>query len=407
MKTLLIISWRNIWRNPQRSFVMIVAIMAGLWGGLMAASLAQGLMNQRFRTGVEQEYSHLQIHHPEFIKQDNAKYVIDKREELSNHLDNDELVAAWSGRTIVSGMMGTATLTSGVTIKGIDPEMEAQTTFLDKNIIDGSYLEESARNPVLIGRSLAEKTKTRPGSRIVLTFQDLEGELASASFRVSGVFQTANSYFDETNVFVLKQDIGQYLGKEMVVNEIAIVLNDLDQVSEFARTYASKYPELEIRTWSQLSPQLAFYNELGSTMFMIILMIILMALAFGLMNTMLMSVIERIRELGMLMSIGMSKRRVFVMILLETTFLTLTGAFGGMLVGYTTVHIFQNKGINLGNVGGDSLTDFGFEPIIYPELAPSYGLILPILVIITAFATSIYPALKAIRLKPAEAVRQE
>lgn len=401
------ISWRNIWRNPLRSFTMIIAIMAGLWGGLFAASLAGGLISQRFKTGVEQEFSHLQIHHPEFIIEHHPQFVIEDAEKIARHLNQDKLVRAYSARSMVNGMLASANLTNGVNVRGIDPEMETATTGLGSNIVAGEYLSHELRNPVLIGHALATRMKVEPGSRVVLTFQDLNNELVSVACRVAGIFRTANSMFDEQNIYMMHRDLNALLGRDEIVNEIAIVLEDLEQADAFAQNYRELFPQYTTRTWAELSPQMALYTQMGMTMFMVILFIILLALAFGLLNTMLMSVFERVKELGMLMSIGMSKGRVFSMILFETIFLTLTGASLGMLLGWATTSWLGNRGMNLAVVGGDSLESFGFEAMIYPELEPSFYAILTLLVIFTALATAIYPALKALRLRPAEAVRAE
>jgi putative ABC transport system permease protein len=405
MNMLLKISWRNIWRNRQRSVIMILAITAGLWGGLFAAALAMGLIDQRFRTGIEQEFSHVQIHNPEFLKENNPKYFIDISPEIFDRLRDDQHVQAFSGRTLVNGMIATANQTKGINIMGIDPDQEAETTSLDQNLIEGNYLDETVRNPVLIGRSLAESMKAGVGSRVVLTFQDLDNELVSVACRINGIFQTANTMFDESNIYMLQSDLNELLGDENIVNQIAIVLEDYRESDSFVEGLRTVYPDLTIRTWAEISPQLSLYYQMGMTMFLIILIIILMALAFGLLNTMLMSVFERIRELGMLMSIGMSKRRVFLMIVFETIFLTITGAIVGMLVGVTTIKMVSKNGINLAPLGGDTLQDFGFEPVIYPFLDGSLIVYLTLLVILTALLTGIYPALKAIRLQPAEAVR--
>ncbi len=407
MKMLIKISWRNIWRNRQRSFTMIMAITAGLWGGLFAASIAMGLMDQRFKTGIEQEFSHVQIHDPEFLKENNPKYEIETWETIRNDLSQNEDVVAFSGRTLVNGMVASANLTRGVSILGIDPGPEAQTTSLENNLVEGEYLDEGTRNPVLIGKRLAGKMKARTGSRIVLTFQDLNNELVSVSCRVSGIYQTANTMFDESNIYVLQSDLNSHIGGEGIVNEVALLLTDHEKSAQFAERYQEKYPELTIRNWAEISPQLGFYNEMGMTMFMMILVIILLALAFGLLNTMLMSVFERVKELGMLMSIGMNKKRVFLMIVFETIFLTLSGALGGMFAGYITLLLLKNNGLNLGAVGGESLNEFGFEAIVYPQIEPSFFMLLTVLVVITAVATGIYPALKALRLRPAEAVKMD
>ncbi|MFN2395287.1 MAG: ABC transporter permease [Bacteroidales bacterium] len=407
MITLLKISWRNVWRNRQRSTTMILAITAGLWGGLFAASIAMGLMNQRFETGIEQEISHVQIHNPEYIAERNPEYNITNWEELYNQLDTAEVVMHYSGRSLVNGMIGSANLTKGITIMGVDPEKEAKTSNLENNVIDGKYFSNSNQPDILIGRSLSDKLKIQTGSRVVLTFQDLENEIVSVACRVSGIFRTANTMFDESNVYMRQTDLNQLLGKQNIVNQIAIILNDYELSQEFADKYDEKYPELTVRPWLEISPQMGFYYEMGMAMFMIILIIILLALAFGLLNTMLMSVFERIRELGILMSIGMNKKRIFMMILFETIFLTLTGAIIGMLAGHFTVNILRKNGIDFAAVGGDALNQYGFETVVYPELSSSFYIMLTVLVIFTAVATGIYPAIKAIKLKPAEAARTD
>ena len=407
MKTLLKISWRNIWRNPKRSLVMIFAIIIGLWAGIFVSSLMFGLLQARFETSIEQQFSHIQMHNPEFLKDRHLKYGIDQWEKLSSALVADPLLKAFSGRTIANGMLATATITRGVNIIGVDPQAEASTTRLDKNIVEGNYLEEGARHPILVGKALAEITKLQKHSRLVLTFQNFDGELVSASFRVAGIFQTANTMLDEMNVYVLKSDLSAYVGQEMVINEIAIVANDLDQLTDIAGNYRESFPELTIRTWAELSPELGYIQELGQTMLLVTLVIIMFALAFGLVNTMLMSVYERIHELGMLMAVGMNRRRVFGMIMFETAFLTFLGAFGGMVLGIISNLVTGRTGIDLAVVGGDSLNDFGYPSLVYPSLGPHFYVMITGLVIIMVFFTAIFPAVKALRLKPAEAVRKE
>lgn len=404
---LLKISWRNIWRNPKRSMTMVLSIAAGLWGGVFAASIAMGLLDQRFQTGVEQELSHVQIHNPQFLIETNINHHVENWLQIKEQLNNDQRVKAFTGRTIVNGMIASANLTRGVNILGIDPETEAATTRLDQNIIDGEFFGVSTQNPILIGNSLAEKMKARLGTRVVLTFQDANNDLVSISCRVSGIFQTANSMYDEMNIYMLQNDLTEHLGVEGTVSQVALVLYELDQAGELAREYGDMFPELTVRTWAEISPQMAFYNQMGMTMFMIILAIILMALAFGLLNTMLMAVFERTRELGMLMCIGMNKKRIFLMIMFETIFLTVTGSLAGTALAVVSVNLFSERGINMAPVGGDSLQNFGFDPVIYPVIDNSFFAMLAILVILTAVLTAIYPALKALRLRPAEAVRTQ
>ena len=405
MKLLIKIAWRNIWRNRQRSIVMIIAIAAGLWGGLMATSIMVGLVSKRFETGIEQHVSHVQVNHPEFLIDQNVEFYIDDWEALRSYLEKEPEVVAYSGRTQANTMLATANLTSGVQIIGIDPHMENETSAIGENIIEGNYFEEDLRNPLLMGKRLADKVKARPGSRIVLTFQDIDRELISATFRVTGIFQTANSVWDEHHIFLLQNNINEYIGYDSQVNAVHILLDDHRLSADFATRLTEAFPGLAVRMWAEIAPELAFLNEMAGFMMYIILTIILLALAFGLLNTMLMSVFERVKELGMLMAIGMNKRKLFMMIMLETVFLALSGAVAGMLAAWATVRPLSKRGMDLTVIGGDSLTDIGFDAMVHPQLDLTSYIGLTLLVIICALLTAIYPAMKALRLQPAQAVK--
>ncbi len=407
MKVLLKISWLNVWRNTRRSLVMIVAVSIGLWGGIFVSALSSGMILQRFDLSVKQHISHIQVQHPEFLKENHVKYVIADWDALQKSLQEDPTVAGFSGRTLAGGMLATANMTVGISMIGVDAANEAATTGLDDNILQGNYLTDEGRNPVLVGKKLADKTKLQPGSRLVLTFQSVEGELVSASFRVAGIYQTSNGMYDENHVYVRQSDLGPYVGEGATINQVAIIANEMEQVQVLGDRLMHHFPEYSVRTWDDISPELAYMQEMAGMMLMIVLVIILFALSFGLVNTMLMSVFERTRELGMLMAVGMNRKKVFAMIMIETLFLTLMGALGGMLLGFVSIQFFSNTGIDMAAVGGNSLNDFGFPSVVYPHLELSFFFYLMVLVIVTAVLTSIYPALKALKLRPAEAVRKE
>ncbi len=407
MNMMLKISWRNIWRNPKRSLVMVAAITAGLWGGISAASLVFGLLEQRFQTSIEQHISHLQIHHPDYLRDHVVEHRVEDWKALQEYIDNDRAIKTYSMRTTLNGMFSSAHLTGGVHIIGVEPEHEASTTRINDNLTDGSYFSDALRNPVLVGKQLAEKSKLQVGSRLVLTFQDTEGDLVSAAFRVAGIFQTANKQFDESHIYALRSELGHYIDSEVVVNEVALLAMDIEQINPVRERYAEAFPGLTVRSWDEIAPDLYYMQGMANLMMMIILAIILFALAFGLVNTMLMAVFERIRELGVLMAIGMNKKRVFSMIMLETSILSLLGAAGGLLASLFTLSILGSRGLDLAAVGGDSLNEFGFPSFVYPTIEPSFILMLMLMVVATALITAVYPALKAIRLHPAEAVKEE
>lgn len=407
MKTLLKISWRNVWRNKARSLVIIMAIACGLWGGTFATALMTGMIEQKFNSTIRNQVSHIQIHHPEFVRENQTEFVVTGIESLEAKLESSDKVMAWSARTLVNGMIANASMTSGIEIFGIDPARENRTTHFQESLTEGDYFESVSRNPILVGKKLADKMKISTGNRIVLTFQDIHGDITSASFRVCGIYRTSNTANDERNVYVRQSDLLPLLGVDEAVNEVAILLHHIDDVQAFRDELKAEFAGNEIRTWAEISPELSYLNEFTGLMMMILLVIILMALAFGLLNTMLMTIFERTRELGVLISVGMSKKRVFLMILLETTFLVITGSVAGSLLGAFTVSSTGRSGVDLTGFGAEGFSDFGFDAVIFPSLDNSYYLYLAALVLVTSFLASVYPAVKALKLNPADAVRRE
>ena len=407
MGTLLKISWRNVWRNKARSVVIILAVGFGLWGGISTTAFLNGMVTQMIDNGIKKQVSHLQIHNPEFLKERQSEFVLGSVAEIMDELDNSDLVQAYSPRTLTNGMLATASMTSGVEIYGIYADQENSTTSLGGSVIEGDYFTSMAKNQILIGAKLAKKMKVAPGNRVVLTFQDLDGNITSAAFRISGIYRTSNSMNDERFVYVKNEDITILKGDNAGINEIAVLLHDIENVNSFRDELKAGFPENEVRSWAEISPDLSMMHEMSGISMMILLIIILMAMAFGLLNTMLMTIFERTREIGVLMAVGMNKLRVFMMILLETGFLVFTGSLFGVFLGNLTIAVTRRTGIDLTSVGGDTFSDFGIDPVVYPSLNAEFYLNLLILVVITAVLSSIYPAYKALRMNPADAIRKD
>ncbi|MBL4656333.1 MAG: ABC transporter permease [Bacteroidia bacterium] len=362
------------------------------------------MMVQRINTVINNALSHIQIHNPDFLSDNNIIYSIPSVNEITDKLDDDENIKAYTERIILNGMVSSSAGGYGVKITGIIPEHEQHVTTLHRQLIDGKYLEGVKRNPILIGEKLANKLKVKLRSKIVLTFQNDEGEIIAGAYRVAGIYKTVSSKYDEMNVFVKSNDIEDLLGEGDYIHEIAILANDFEMVPEVREQLKRQNPEMLVRSWHELSPELGFTNEMMDQMMYIFISIIMLALAFGIINTMLMAVLERKRELGMLMSVGMNKLRVFTMIVLETIYLSFVGGPLGILLGYLTIRYFNHRGIDL-SVVGEGMKSLGYDVIVYPLLDNNFYFNIAVMVIITAILSSIYPARKALKLNPAEAVR--
>ncbi len=420
-------AWRNIWRNPTRSLVVIGAIAIGVWAALFMSGFATGMARSYVQNAIANIVSHIQIHHPEYDMDNDVRYFLPDIAAVEQQLSANPEIASFSARTLVNGMIASSQTARGVRAKGIDPETEREVSHLDEKIIEGEYLSGDRRNGLLIGKKLAGKLQVKLRSKVVFTFQDFHGEITAAAFRVVGIFETGNNPFDEAHIFVEQSDLNRLLGpvpataaaagdspqviptgqadQGPAIHEIAIILKDQKQVQSVKASLDEKLPDLEVQTYREISPDLDLYEGQIETISIIYLVVIMLALIFGIINTMLMAVLERIRELGMLMAIGMNKLKVFAMIFLETLMLVAVGAPVGVLLGTLTITYLGHRGVDL-SAFSDTLKMYGMSDTIYFEVEPVVYLQMAIAVSITAILASIYPALKAIRLRPVEAIRK-
>lgn len=474
------ISWKNVWRNKTRSMVVIVAVTLGLFSGVFAGALMVGMVAQKVETAIDNEVSHIQIHHPDYFANKEVKYTIDNYEEIKKLAESNPLIKAISPRTKIMAMANTSGSSGvGTMLYGIDPELEKKVTKIHTHIQKngGNYFENKSKKvpPVVISDKTAKKLKLvryqltsdsfeyldengisakvikkikglegvmfrkeskfkkalkdslvkdlsvtelllipqsalkyKLRAKIILNFQGYKGDLVQSAFRVVGIYKTDNTMFDEMSMFVQKDDLDRLAGMESnKAHEVAILCNDIDNSTVVASQLKSEFKNLSIMEWSDIQPELKLFSEFLGIYFYFMTMFILLALGFGIVNTMLMAILERIKELGMLMAVGMNKLRVFTMIMLESVFLTLTGGVLGIVLSTVVVMLLSNKGIDFRALYGEGFGQIGYSAIIYPELNIENLIGTTILVILTGIFASIYPARKAIKLNPADAVRTD
>lgn len=399
-----ILSWRNIWRSKVRSLVIITAIALGLWGGVFMMGLSFGMSEQRKEDLIKTQLSHIQIHQPAYLNNREVKHLIPGGQRIAEQIRQDTMVKAATARVMLGGMISSAAGGHGVMIIGVDPETETTVTNIHEKLTEGAFLEGKG-NQLFIGESLAHKLKVKLRSKVVLTFQDTSGSIRTDLYRIGGLFRTVSSMFDESTIYARQGDLNKTMETEGIVHEIALLVQDQQMLPELQENLKTKHPALEVRNWKEVSPELKFMDEMMDSFLYLFLGIILLALTFGLVNTMLMAILERTRELGMLMAVGMTRIRVFLMIVIETTYLTLVGGAAGMGLAYLTISWLGKKGLNL-EFMMDGLEMYGMSPVIYPQLDFEFYPKVTLMIIAFAIISSIYPAWKALRLKPVEAIRK-
>ena len=403
---ILLMAWRNIWRNKARSMVIMLSVAIGLLAGIGVLALYKGMMKSRVRTVIDSEVAHLQLHHADFKKDYHPAYLLPGANALLQKVQSYPEVKMAAPRSLAQGMLVTTTGSAGVQINGVVPQLEYGASHLREKLITGEGFHEAKKNEILIGKKLADKMKLKTGSKLVLTFTDTADNLVSSAFRVAGIYQSGNAPLDEANVYVLLTTLNELLLTGDAFHEIAILLNrdeDLQAVQEKLR---SAYPSLLVESWKEISPETELMVKTVDEYSYIIMIVILVALAFGILNTMLMSVLERTKEIGMMVALGTPRLSIFLLVLLETVFLTIAGTPIGLLAAYLITGHYQKHGLDLSGMGKDMMASFGFDTTIYPSFPWEKLIIILILVVGTALLSCLLPALKALRLNPVEALRR-
>ncbi|WP_291097858.1 MULTISPECIES: ABC transporter permease [unclassified Flavobacterium] len=399
------IASRNIWRSPKRSLIIITAVSIGLWAGIFMMAFYNGMIEQRINSAITGELSHIQLHHPEFRKDYEIKYYLPNGRKMLETIAKNQGIKAVTGRIIIKGMIASAAGSSGITINGVMPSEEQLLTNLKGKIINGNYFNLKKENEILISEKLRKKLKLDLNKKTILTFQDKEGNLASAAFRICAIYKTINAPYDDANVFVKITDIDSLSGIPKAINEIAVLLESSKLVAESQKSLKQQFPKMEIKNWMEIAPELGLTVSVGDQMVYIFMGIILLALAFGIVNTMMMSVLERTREIGMLLALGMNKFKIFQMIILETFFLILAGCPIGILLAFATIGITHKTGIDFSQFS-EVYSSFGYSSIVYPSLTWNQFGNIVILIVITALFSALFPARRALKLNPAESLKK-
>lgn len=402
--SLIKIAWRNIWRNKLRSLVVIISIIFGLLGGIIMIAMSYGLNEERMNNAVDTYLSHIQIHNNSFSEDYNIKHTIDNLNLIEEALNNDERVISYTKRIVLNGMLSNSNGSYGIQVKGVDPDTEIKVTNTYDKIIDGEYFKSKRDNTILVGKKLADRLNLKLKSKVVITFQDENYELTSLLFRVEGVFRSGNSRYDETNVFVKNISIIKNLPRFSGYHEIPILLNDINLRGEVKKDLIPISTNNIVEGWDDISKELAYANEMLAAVLYIFMMIILSGLSFGVINTMLMAILERKKEIGMLMSIGMDRYKIFLMISIETIFLSMIALPFGLILSYVIVEYYSVVGIDLSIVEA-GLENFGVGTRLYFKVPNEEYFIVSFMVLIISIVSSIFPSIRALKINPVEATK--
>lgn len=397
------LAWRNAWRHPRRTGILITAVAVGIAGTLLTMAVNFGMIFQMVETAIATELGHLQIHARGFDENPelSVRLLDGGRAEVAQ-LEALEGVRAVARRVRGEGLISSPRASAGVRVLGVEPAREPQITSIAASITAGVYLDGDARR-VLIGEELGRRLEVEVGDKVVLSVQDLAGELTGEALRVGGLFKTSSRELDRGTVF-LRLDTGQaLLGLGDAVSEIVAVAETRQLVPELRDRLVASLSDVEVRSWEELQPLLVYMIEVFDQSAILVYAAVFIAMAFGIANVLLMTVYERTREIGIMRAIGFGRARLVATIMAESVIVTGAGlliGFGGAVVGVAAL----SDGIDLSSFA-QGLKYFGVGSRIIPVLRTSDFTGPVAVAFVTAVIASAWPAWRAVRLRPAEAVR--
>lgn len=398
------IGWKNVWRNKGRSLIVIMSVAIGIWVGLFFGGFQWGSFVQKLDDIVNRELGHAQIHAKDFIEEEyDYNFPIKHPDHVKAILDADTSIKYYVERSVFSGMISSARDQSLAIVYGVDTAQEQYISSISSMIIEGDMLEGKRAPSLLIGKSMADKLHLKIGSKLIVKGGLLHG-IKSFVGKVRGIYESPNKLKDKMVVYVHKSDLYKKLG-DGFVHEYAILFNNFDSLESRTAVLKKQLPDVDVVSWAELMPEIKEGMAITDAVMSVIMLIIWFALALGIINTMLMSVLERTNELGMLMAIGMSRYKIASMIFFETAVLTVIGVPIGLLLTMISMDYYGTVGIDL-SFADSAISEFGYESIIYPKIKPSFYYQVIYQVVIVSLISTVFPVMRVLKLRPVEAIRK-
>ena len=400
------LAWRNIWRNPRRTAVILTAVVIGLWSMVLLGALMRGIAVGMIKNGISTLTGHYQIHHRGYRNDPSIENSISDPspvlQTLGRLLPKD---ARWTARVRVNAVAVNARHSAGVTLVGIDPGTEVRVSFIGTAISSGRYLIADDPNGIIVGEALLEKFDTRLGRKLVIMSQDTHREIASRAFRIVGVFRAEMQSTEKQFVFVTRTAARKMLKLGDGISEVSIMLPGKPDNPKFYAALKSALPSrlYEIMSWRELLPFQTAYLKILDGFMWIWYFVVFVAMGFGIVNTTLMAVFERMREFGLLKALGMKPGWILREVLTESFLLLLTGMIIGNLLALVCIYALADSGIDLSALAAGA--EFaGMSRVIYPALKLEDVLVANLMVMLLGIIVSAYPAIKAARFTPVEAL---
>ncbi len=398
------IACRDLIRNRRRSILTLLAVALGMVVLIIMSSFLAGVTAGALRDNIRLNTGHLQLRAD--------SYEIEKLSLLSRDLlqDSESLAAqveaideVQSAAPVLwtSGVLSIIRESTGLQVTGIDPT-DAFHAPIREGIVQGVYLTPNGRDEILLGKRLADNMDIPVGQRVSLAVGNANGQPEEAIFTVVGLFNTGIPSYDQNTVIMPLTRAQSFTGTGNRASSIIVLLNDREDTEKV--TGALQVPGVKILTWRELNATILEWVEAGGAFYYIIYTIVVLVVAVLIANTLLMSVFERTREMGILAALGMKRRQIMLMFLFEAATLALAGIAVGLMLGFAAVAYLARVGLSIGEEAAAMVEGMAMGSRMYAEFAPDQAIILSLFMLAVVTLVSLYPAWFAARLEPVKAL---
>ena len=402
MKTIEV-SWRNLWRNRTRTNVTIAAVALCIAILIIFQSMIVGLIEKAVFNTTNLVIGEVQIHANGYLNDKSLYKDLKNTEKIKSIAKKNNIGLV--ERSYGFGLISSGTKSAGTQFWGVNPESELMHFDFAKHINQGTFLNSSSSNKIVLGNKLALSLAAEVGTELVVFVQGADGSLGNDLFYVSGILKNVADNIDRSAAIILENDFNILFSSNNMIHEIALNSKGNFEAEEIQNLMSAEIKDVEIDTWKQLMPTIALMTEKMSVfMRTLFSLIFIIAAGLGVMNTMIMSTYDRMKEFGIIRAIGATPWRIIKQVSLESFILTFVASIIGTVVGLSAALYFQKYGFDVSGQGNLSFGGVVMDPIW--KASVSLGIILlPIgLMMLTSILSSLYPASIAARIKPVEAI---
>ena len=401
MKLLLQLSFRNLFRHKRRNAMLLLAIAVAVGGVNATNTLLRGFQMDMLNTAVASLTGHVKVHAQGYRDDPSISRGFTINDDYTPDVPAEALLG-WAPRVRLPAVIMSERETRGVQIVGVDPAAEG-ISFLADAGIDGEFLKDEADGRIVIGRELARQLETSVGRRLVIITQGADGRNRERGYRVAGTFDAEGVGLEKIYAFVGIEALQKILQSD-AVTEVSIRLTDERFRPAAKASMESSFATMDVLDWQDLEPALAQMFIFADAALLIWFLLMMGALTFGLVNSLVAAVMERVKELGMMRALGMRRRTVILQVVIESVIMMAVGVIAGTLLALG-IYFWLADGIDL-SMWAEGIEMAGMSTLLVPVLLPADMILVAFMSLVLGFLASLYPAWRVVKLSPLEALHK-